>query len=202
SRHARNRDLDPHLRRLLLLVLAFGLVALEDVTAQLQPERQVGGALGFESSVGQIGDERDIARGRGNSAHGGAPQFDEVARLEIARLADAHDEQARHLKARWRDEIERRAVFALEPVGARRSPHQVAGWGESAARHRAEFELFLAEQDKNALGGRAEGGKFKLQAARHKARLLLSRVQVARESGTPFCGGDQAYADSAAIMAE
>src|SRR5262245_22500864 len=107
SRHARNRDLDPYLRRLLLLILAFGLVALEYVTAQLHSERQVGRALRLEGAVGQISDERDIARGRGNSAHGGAPQFDEVARLEIARLADAHDDQARHLKARWRDEVER-----------------------------------------------------------------------------------------------
>jgi hypothetical protein len=39
SRHARDRDLDPDLCRLLLLFLAFGLVALELIRAQLHPER-------------------------------------------------------------------------------------------------------------------------------------------------------------------
>ena len=185
SRHARDRDLDLHLCGSLLLVLAFGLVALEGVAAQLRPERHVGGALRLEGAVGQIGDERDIARARGNSAHGGAAQFDEVARLEIARLADADDEEARHLKPRWRDEVERRAVLALESVGTRRSLNQVAGWSERAPRRRTEFELVFAEQDKNAFGGRAEGGKFKLQAARHKARLLSSGTQRASQKWNP-----------------
>ena len=71
-----------------------------------------------------------------------------------------------------RDEVERRPVLALEPVGGRRPGHQIAGRRDRAAGRAAEFEPLLAEHNKNALGGRGQGGKFKLRAAGHGNSVL------------------------------
>src|SRR5262249_44512355 len=54
------------------------------------------------------------------------------------------------------------------PIGGGRPHDELARRPERSARGGAKFDPFLAEQDENTLGGRGEGGKFKLQAAGHE----------------------------------
>src|SRR5262249_13806240 len=142
------------------------------------------------------GDEGRLARRRRDLAHGDAAELDEILSLEVAGLADAHDDKTRQVEPGRRDEVERRTALALEAIGSRRSPHQIAGRPERAARGGAEFDPVLAEQDKNTLGGRGKGSKFKLQAAGHEAPPLDSP-----QSGSRFCGRNQACADCANLFA-
>src|SRR6516225_1945074 len=195
-RNARNRDRDLDLGRLLLVVLALGLVTLEGIGAQLHAERHVGGPLGLDGAPGQVGDEGGLARRRRDLAHADAAELDEILSLEVAGLADAHDDKTRQVEPGRRDEVERRGVLALEPIGRRRPPHQIAGRRQRAARGGPEFDPVLTEQDKNTLGGRAKGSKFKLQAAGHEAPPLDSL-----RSGSRFCGRNQACADCANLFA-
>src|SRR5262249_22467977 len=88
--------------------------------------------------------------------------------------------------------VEHRPVLALEPIGRRRPPDQIAGRPKRAAGGGPEFDPFLTEQDKNTLGGRGKGGKFKLQAAGHE-RLPL----VSSQSGSGFWARNEACADCA-----
>src|SRR5262249_37220764 len=111
-------------------------------------------------------------------------------------LAAAHDDKTRRGEPARRDEVEHRPVLALEPIGRRRPPDQIAGRPKRAARGGPEFDPFLTEQDKNTLGRRGKGSKFKLQAARHEALPLDSS-----QSGSRFCGRNQASADGANLSA-
>ncbi len=108
-----------------------------------------------------------LARRRRNLAHGDAAELDEILRLEVARLADPDHHEARHVEPERRHDVERRAVLALEPVGRRGPPDQIAGRLERPAGGGAELEPLLTEHNKNALGGRRKRCKFELQGAGH-----------------------------------
>src|SRR5262249_42912264 len=184
------------LGRFLLVVLALGLVTLESIGAQLHAERHVGGPLGLDGAPGQVGDEGGLARRRRDLAHADAAELDEILSLEVAGLADAHDDKTRQVERGRGDEGERRGVLPLDPTGRRRPPHQIAGRRQRAARGGPEFDPVLTEQDKNTLGGRPKGSKFKLQAAGHEAPPLDSL-----QSGSRFCGRNQACGDCANLFA-
>ena len=147
----------------------------------MHAEREIGGLLRLEGAAGQFGDDRDLARGRGNLPIAAPPSLTKSCALRSRALPTPMTIRRDTVKARRRDDVERRAVFALEPVGGCRSRHQVAGRGESLAGRRAEFEPLLAEHDENALGGRAEGGKFKLGGGRGMVGFVP--ILVRRESG-------------------
>src|SRR5262249_58519768 len=132
------------------------------------------GALGLDGAPRKAGDEGRFARRRRDLAHGDAAELDEILSLEVAGLADADDDKTRRVEPGRRDEVEHQPVLALEPIGRRRPPDQIAGRPKRAARGGPEFDPFLTEQDKNTLGGRGKGGKFKLQAAGHERLPLVS----------------------------
>ena len=56
-RHRRDRNRDLDLRRFFLVVLAFGLVALERIAPQLQAHSDVGGCIRLERSARKVGDD-------------------------------------------------------------------------------------------------------------------------------------------------
>ena len=87
------------------------------------------------------------------------PSFTKSRGLRSRGLADAHNDQTRHVEAGGRHQVERRSVLALEPVGCRRPRDQIAGGLERFARGGAEFQPLLAEQDENALAGVENGAK-------------------------------------------
>ena len=93
SRHSRHRNLDSYLCCFLLLLLAFRLVTVKGIGAELYAECHFGNALGPKRVGGQIGDDRGLARPGRNLAHGSAAQLDEILDLEIACLADAEDDK-------------------------------------------------------------------------------------------------------------
>ncbi len=134
----------------------------------MRTQRQLGRPLRPDGAAGEIGDEGRLARGRRDLAHRAPAELDEILSLEVAGLADADDDKTRHIEPGRRDEIERRPALALEPIGCGRPHDEIARRRERTARGGSEFDPFLAEQDKNTLGGRGEGGKFKLQAAGHE----------------------------------
>ena len=163
----------------------------------MRTQRQVGHPLRPDGAAGEIDDEGRLARGRRDLAHRDPAELDEILSLEVAALADADDDKTRHIEPGRRDEIERRPALALEPIGCGRPHDEITRRRERTARGGSEFDPFLAEQDKNTLGGRGEGGKFKLQAAGHEGLFPFDSPQ----SGSWFCGPNQACADCANLSA-
>jgi hypothetical protein len=121
----RNRDLD--LGSLLLIILALRLVSLERVSAQLNAERDVGGTLRLDGAPRQVGQESRARCRRRNAAHRGSAQLHEILGLEVPPLTDAEDDQAGHVEAGWRHDLEGRTALALETVGSRCAPQEVTG---------------------------------------------------------------------------
>ena len=163
--HTGDRDGDLDLLRAILVVLALGLVAIEGIGAQPNAQRDVGGPFRLDRPARQVGDDLASVAAGAILPIAMPPSLTKVFRLEIGDLADADDDQARQVKPGRRQDVERRTVLALEPLGRRRPGYQVARRRPAPCGLRAEFEPLFAEYNENAFGGAPNGANFSCNVA-------------------------------------
>ena len=109
-------EIDFDLFRPLVIVFALGLVALECVGPQPRAKHQVRHLFALERAGAEFGAYRRLGRHRGHFAHGDTAKLDHVLALELAVLAGADHDKARHVEAGRRHDLESGAVFAGEVV--------------------------------------------------------------------------------------
>ena len=116
------------LGRRLLALLALGLVAVERIGAQLRAEREVGRLSGFSGAAGKFGEDRRLGRrAAGTLPMAAPPSLTKSCGLSLLALPAPDHDQPGDRQAGRRDDVERAAALAGEPVGRGRALHQVAG---------------------------------------------------------------------------
>src|SRR6266851_1420548 len=142
-------DLDLHRSRLLLVLLALGLVPIERIGPQAHALREVARLLRRHRPVRQFGHDRRRFGAGWDFAHGDAAQLEEVLGFHLGRLATADHDQPGDRQVRRRHQVEAGSALALETVGAGGAGDQVRRRAEQAACIGPEFEPLVAEHDEN-----------------------------------------------------
>ncbi len=105
----------------LLVVFAFGLVAVEGISAQHHAKRQIGGLPGFQRPARQFGEHGGLAGARRQLAHGEPAELEDILLLEARGFAGADHHQAGNIEPLRHDQFERGTALAGEALGLGRA---------------------------------------------------------------------------------
>src|SRR5262249_47229887 len=170
--HIGDPEREAPLSRPLLALLALGLVAVERIGAQFDPERHVSGLLGLHRAARKLENEGRFRGTRRDPAHGRAAQLDEI--LDVRRLPDADHDEARRLEPLGRDDVERRPVPALEIVGGGRAGEEITGRFEHRLRGRPEAQAIVGEYHQDSPRRRRYRGESCAQPIGHGGGILVA----------------------------
>ena len=160
----------------LLVLLTLGFIEIEGVGAQPCPERQFCDLIGLQRACAEFRKDRGVCSGRRHLSHGDAAELDDIARFQLAFLADAHHHETRYIEAGRGNDIEARAALASKAVGCSRPANEISERRQRPLCRRTEFEIVFAEHNKNAVWA-GERGEIKFEGGGHGASF-----------GSIFCG--------------
>ena len=143
------REIDIDLVGALLVLLAFGLITVERIVAQLHAEREARDLFSLERPRREFGKYRRLCRRLRHLSPGDAAKLGDVAVLEIAFLAGPHHDQARHVETGGGNDVERRSVLAGKAVGGGRPAHQIAQRRKGFLSRGTEFHVLRTERNEN-----------------------------------------------------
>ena len=171
ARHVGDADVDLEGRRLLLVLLALGLVAVEPVAAQPHAEAELARLLGRHRLVGQLGQDGGAGGGGRDLAHRDAAELDEILALHVGRLAAPDHHQPRRLEVGRRQQVEGTSALALEAIGRGRAGDQGCGRPEQAAGYRPELQRLVTEHHENTGTRQRKCAETNRRAVGHEAIL-------------------------------